>query len=229
MNSHLKNLEQELLLSLEDLILSRSEKRSLKALLSEHELNAQQRDWLLSRVRDFAMDRVEGAKTELILGWFYECVKLLKEPLGVESTHGRAYFSPGEDCRDAILSQLRSAAHSIDICVFTISDDIIRDAIVSAHKVGKHVRIISDNDKSEDLGSDIDFLHRIGIPILLDKTEDHMHHKFALFEDKVLLTGSYNWTRSAAERNYENLILSEDPALLRAFRLEFDRIWEHLD
>ena len=76
MNSHLKNLEQELLLSLEDLILSRSEKRSLKALLSEHELNAQQRDWLLSRVRDFTMDRVEGAKTELILGWFYECVKL---------------------------------------------------------------------------------------------------------------------------------------------------------
>ena len=56
-----------------------------------------------------------------------------------------------------------------------------------------------------------------------------MHHKFALFDDKVLLTGSYNWTRSAAERNYENLILSEDPALLRAFRLEFDRIWEHLD
>ncbi len=39
----------------------------------------------------------------------------------------------------------------------------------------------------------------------------HMHHKFALFDGGRLLTGSYNWTRGAAETNYENVIDTTDP------------------
>jgi cardiolipin hydrolase len=56
-----------------------------------------------------------------------------------------------------------------------------------------------------------------------------MHHKFALFDDARLLTGSYNWTRSAADCNEENLIVTGDPRLVGPFRQEFDKLWNICD
>jgi phosphatidylserine/phosphatidylglycerophosphate/cardiolipin synthase-like enzyme len=53
-----------------------------------------------------------------------------------------------------------------------------------------------------------------------------MHHKFAIFDEEILLTGSYNWTRGASNNNQENLILSNDRRLLKAFRGEFERLWK---
>ena len=47
-----------------------------------------------------------------------------------------------------------------------------------------------------------------------------MHHKFAIFDQSILLTGSYNWTRSASEKNEENFIITSDPALLFRFESE---------
>lgn len=226
MNLQIKELEAAFVASIEDLVLSRKERKDLKAMLAKAHVEPSEADWLLSRLRDLAFENVKGANPEVILAWFYEGAKLLRQATAPNAVHSRAYFSPGEDCRDAILAQLRAAVHSIDICVFTISDDVIRDALVSAHKLGKRIRIISDNDKSNDLGSDIHFLRRIGIPTRLDQTEDHMHHKFALFDNKVLLNGSYNWTRSAAERNHENVALTEDATLIAAYRAEFDRLWD---
>jgi phosphatidylserine/phosphatidylglycerophosphate/cardiolipin synthase-like enzyme len=52
-----------------------------------------------------------------------------------------------------------------------------------------------------------------------------MHHKFAIFDQRLLVTGSYNWTRSAAERNRENLAVTDDRRLVAAFREEFERLW----
>jgi phosphatidylserine/phosphatidylglycerophosphate/cardiolipin synthase-like enzyme len=55
-----------------------------------------------------------------------------------------------------------------------------------------------------------------------------MHHKFALFDRVRLITGSYNWTRGAAEGNEENLIDTADPELVAAFGRAFDALWEKL-
>ncbi|NBU92949.1 MAG: hypothetical protein EBS17_08945, partial [Flavobacteriia bacterium] len=64
-------------------------------------------------------------------------------------------FSPGPDCRKLILSEISKSEETLDICVFTISDNQIKDAIIAAHHKGIQVRIISDNFKMYDEGSDI--------------------------------------------------------------------------
>jgi len=38
-------------------------------------------------------------------------------------------FSPGPSCKQRIISTLREANTILNICVFTISDDFIKDAI----------------------------------------------------------------------------------------------------
>ncbi len=138
------------------------------------------------------------------------------------------HFSPGETCLGAILDQLEGARRSIDVCVFTITDDRIARALLAAHERGIKLRVITDNDKANDEGSDIWKLERAGIPVRVDRTEWHMHHKFALFDGRIALTGSYNWTRGAARNNEENLVLCDDERFVTAFRREFEKLWKRL-
>ena len=55
-----------------------------------------------------------------------------------------------------------------------------------------------------------------------------MHHKFAISDNKLLLNGSYNWTRSASTENNENISITNDLRLVSLFQNEFERLWEDL-
>ena len=70
----------------------------------------------------------------------------------------KVYFSPGPDCLNAIRDTLRKAKRKAKICVFTISDNRIVDAIKEMQLNGVNIKIISDNDKRYDEGNDIDIL-----------------------------------------------------------------------
>jgi phosphatidylserine/phosphatidylglycerophosphate/cardiolipin synthase-like enzyme len=146
-----------------------------------------------------------------------------KEP--PKESPGHVAFSPGEDCLEAIRDEFARARRKVDVCVFTITDDRIRAAMLDARRRGVVIRVISDNDKAMDEGSDIEPLRRAGIEVRVDQSEAHMHHKFALYDDARLLSGSYNWTRSAANYNQENLIVTADRSIVDRFRTEFERLW----
>ncbi|MFC5269963.1 phospholipase D-like domain-containing protein [Adhaeribacter terreus] len=140
----------------------------------------------------------------------------------------KAYFSPGTDCQQAIISAIENAQNSIKICVFTISDDQITNAILKAHWKNINIRILTDNEKLFDLGSDIRQLAQAGIAVRTDNTRNHMHHKFALIDNELLITGSYNWTRSAALYNHENVIVSNSKELVQDFLVEFNSLWPEM-
>ena len=127
--------------------------------------------------------------------------------------------------RSYIIDLINEAYNQLDICVFTISDDCISSAIVDAMKNGVAVRIISDNFKVKDKGSDILDLSRVGIPVKLDTSTNHMHHKFMIIDKKIVVTGSYNWTRSAALFNQENIISTDDELVISKFSNEFEKLW----
>ena len=52
-----------------------------------------------------------------------------------------------------------------------------------------------------------------------------MHHKFAVLDEKIVITGSYNWTFASEEENYENLLILRDPEVVRTYRPEFESLW----
>jgi len=136
-------------------------------------------------------------------------------------------FSPEMDCVELIQDFLKSAQSTIDICVYTISDDRISELLMGLHRAGRNIRIITDDQKKDDAGSDIRRLHKKGVPVKEDLSQSFMHHKFAIIDKTALMTGSYNWTRGAADRNYENLIYTENLELVNPFVAEFERLWIH--
>lgn len=141
----------------------------------------------------------------------------------------RVVFSPGDDCLNALLGLINSAHQSLQICVFTISDNRIREALLAAHRRGVMVRIITDNDKTDDKGSDIDWLDGQGVPVRVDRTRHHMHHKFVIADARQIATGSFNWTVSATRYNHENILLLNDETVIRGFSEEFERLWREFD
>ena len=114
----------------------------------------------------------------------------------------------------------------MDICVFTITDNQLTREIIASHSRGLKIRVITDDETSLDLGSDIRRLQEAGIPVLFDDDKQHMHNKFSIFDGKTVCTGSYNWTRKAATHNIENILVAHDPAICKAFTGEFESLWE---
>ena len=121
---------------------------------------------------------------------------------------------------------IKNAKTSIDVCVFTISDDRIADALLIAHKSGIKLRIITDDDKASDRGSDVDRLASKGVKIKTDDSPSHMHHKYAIFDENILVNGSFNWTRSASMNNHENIVVTDDPECVVPFKEMFEKLWK---
>ena len=222
-------LKHALMQTLDDVRLSRSERRALTERLSELDLSQNLRDRFHSIAFELASEAVDSINVQLVLDWLESVTKVLRKHDQSAAVSSDALFSPGDDCWQRICSLIRTARKQIDICVFTITDDRISKVILDAHQRRVGIRIITDNDKSLDRGSDIERLARAGIPVRVDETSNHMHHKFALFDRKQLLTGSYNWTRSAAQYNEENILVSDDRQLVIPFEREFNRLWDELE
>jgi phosphatidylserine/phosphatidylglycerophosphate/cardiolipin synthase-like enzyme len=220
------DLESFLRESLEDFSLSRSEKKELKIHLAE--INGDTTEQ--AKVRQLAFKLANGAIEEFgqitALDWLQNVIKLLYT--SENKVKAAAYFSPGDDCLHRIRRLIGEARQTLDICVFTITDNRIVQKLEEAQKSGVAIRIISDNDKSMDLGSDLDYLIRAGIACRFDRTTAHMHHKFAIADRDLLLSGSYNWTRSAASENNENVVVSNNISIVKSFAEKFEEMWRNL-
>jgi cardiolipin hydrolase len=213
---------------LEDRRLTPTERQALQAVLVER--RAGEALHTLFRSRAFALARasVKEPRSREVISWLEETVEALYTPRTVDTSRMEAHFTPGDGPLNAILQQIQSARGSIDVCVFTVTDDRISRALLDAHRRGVRLRIVGDDDKSLDAGSDMERLSTAGIPVRLDRSVAHMHHKFAVFDRLRLITGSYNWTRSAAEHNHENILVSDDARLVQPFSRAFDALWETL-
>ncbi|MEM7035667.1 MAG: phospholipase D-like domain-containing protein [Bacteroidota bacterium] len=225
----IEELTQYFQQTFDDKHLSKSERKSLRVHIAEADLDQRKRDILRAKVFDIAKTGVQGGEGVFALEWLEDASRLLELKGDAAGSGSSVYFSPGDDCLNAILAQIAGARKTLDVCVFTISDDRIKDALINRHRRGVKIRVISDNDKRFDAGSDVIALAEAGIEVRIDRTPYHMHHKFAVVDGDTVLTGSYNWTRSAATKNEENLLVTEEDVVIKRFRREFRDLWQKTD
>ncbi|RVE76328.1 hypothetical protein OJAV_G00008240 [Oryzias javanicus] len=138
-------------------------------------------------------------------------------PHGVETSFSR------------LLHHLLSASSSLNLCVFSFSEVNLSRALLLLHSRGITIRVLTDKDYSDINGSQIGVLRKAGICVRCDRTSVHMHHKFAVVDERLLITGSLNWTQTAVQRNKENILITEEPDLVQPFVKEFQRLWRNND
>ena len=138
-------------------------------------------------------------------------------------------FAHEETSLSKLVRVLLEAKQSLDVCVFTINCRELADAVVQLHSDGVVVRVLTDDEQMGSTGSQIEKFRREGIQVRHDLSSFFMHHKFAIIDRKQLVNGSFNWTRQAVTGNRENVVITSDEGLVKAFSDEFQKLWEKYD
>lgn len=131
----------------------------------------------------------------------------------------------------ATIEQLiRSTQVSLNAALYRFNSQRLARALDEAQKRGIRVRLIIDRNKYEESSATRQLLSNRELPFRAiygrDGAGSKMHHKFAVVDDSVVLTGSYNWTFASEEENYENVLILREPRLVAIYRAEFEALWE---
>ncbi len=117
-----------------------------------------------------------------------------------------AYFSPTDNTRDRLIGLIDSTNVSLYISMFYLTDNSVYDAIVRAHNRGVMVKAVLDYRGWFNSYSEADDLIALGLGVI-DANPGVYHHKFAVFDGKIVWTGSTNWSGSGFDDNDENSIV----------------------
>jgi phosphatidylserine/phosphatidylglycerophosphate/cardiolipin synthase-like enzyme len=144
------------------------------------------------------------------------------------------HFSPDDGVESALLREVRAARETVDVLAYSFTSDPLTDALLLQALRGVRVRGVMDAENSErqaTSGGDLATLKAAGLDFRLDTLDGLMHHKLLLLDGSTVVTGSYNFTRSADTRNDENIIILRLPqggeygALADQYEQEFEGIF----
>lgn len=141
------------------------------------------------------------------------------------------------------VSQSRTQA---DMALFVFSDQAIADGLLTARNQGSRIRLLVDANFIFQYYSEA--LDLLGQAIARNCVEernnrpwnpaidtvgtanlpqgDKLHHKFAVIDQRTVITGSHNWSASANHNNDETLLVIDNPTVAAHFQREFDRLYQ---
>jgi len=130
-----------------------------------------------------------------------------------ENTSYAVCFTPGQDCEGLIVTEIMHAQKSILLQAYSFTSAPIAKALMKAKQRGVDVRAILDKSQRTEKYTGATFLKHAGIPVMIDEQVAIAHSKVFVFDQQSVLTGSFNFTKSAQERNSENLIIITGDAI----------------
>lgn len=138
----------------------------------------------------------------------------------------RVYFTPSDDCENNIIALIEDAQSQIDIAVYAINNDAIVEALKEAFLRDVSIRVLTDRTQAGQKSSKVADLENFGIDVIRHKKYRIQHDKFAIFDKKKIVTGSYNWTNSASRRNAENcLFITKPKTTIQKYQKRFNDLW----
>lgn len=156
---------------------------------------------------------------------------LLAAWLGTITCFGAAkievFFSPNGGCTEAVVSTLNRATNTVLVQAYSFTSAPIAKAVVDAHKRGVRVSVILDKSQETEKYSSADFLANAGVLTLIDGAHAIAHNKIMIIDIGTVITGSFNFTKGAEERNAENLLVIRDKKLAGKYKSNWDAHSKH--
>ncbi|MDD9954163.1 MAG: phospholipase D-like domain-containing protein [Candidatus Woesearchaeota archaeon] len=143
--------------------------------------------------------------------------------VNLSGTFIELYMCPQDDCEDAVLRTLASAQQEVKFMIFTFTSDPVGDLLVQLHESGISVEGVFEKRQNSQY-AEYEKLKEWGLPVFLDGNKGTMHHKVFIIDERIVITGSYNPTKSANERNDENLLIIHDEEIAKKYLAEYERI-----
>ena len=132
-----------------------------------------------------------------------------------------------QNIQNVIQRELFAAKKSIKICVAWFTNDLLFQPLILKLNMGVKVELILNKDEinlSDSNDVDFDQFVANGGCLYWNTTDKLLHHKFCIIDDRVVITGSYNWTNKA-EYNYEDItVCTEDSESINHYQKIFDKL-----
>ncbi len=155
----------------------------------------------------------------LLLGFLFLTFPI--SPLAEENQPAwEVYFSPKGGCANAIIRELDKAKTTILVQAYSFTSAPIAKGLLNARKRGVKVEVILDKSQRTKKYSPADFMANQGIPIKIDAEHAIAHNKVIIIDGRIVITGSFNFTKAAEESNAENLLVIRDTNLGISVRQE---------
>lgn len=137
----------------------------------------------------------------------------------------RVFFSRADDPRGAIKQALGETQQSVLVALYYLTDKELAEELVAAERRGVQVKVYLDKSQAAHPHSQARYLAQAGVPVRISSNRHLMHNKFAVLDEVVVLTGSYNWTKAAGKDNDENLLWIKRPDIAARYRQRFLEMW----
>lgn len=128
-----------------------------------------------------------------------------------------ACFSPEGSCESEIINYINMAKENIFVHAYSFTSANIADAVLQQSKAGVRVQLIYDRGQAKSSYSHINKLKEYGIEAYSDRVSGLSHNKIIIIDNALVITGSYNWSKSANSRNAENVVFIRDSNLTRKY------------
>jgi len=139
----------------------------------------------------------------------------------------RVHFSPGGAPTAAIVSELDRAKTSVRVQAYSFTSAPIAGALKRTHERGVDVQVLLDKSQRSERYSSYTFLQHAGIPVWIDAKHAIAHNKVMVIDGSTVITGSFNFTKAAEEKNAENLLIVESKELARRYTENWDQHRRH--
>jgi phospholipase D len=138
-------------------------------------------------------------------------------PIAIGSSEIDLCFTPPSGCAKVISNLILQANKSIYVQAYGITSEEIARELIAAHKRGVNVRILLDKSNLHDKYSRMKEMQDAGIEVSIDKVSGIAHNKVIIIDLRLLVTGSFNFTKSADTRNAENVIIVNDKQIAERY------------
>lgn len=131
-------------------------------------------------------------------------------------------FSPNDGATALVVHTIDQARSSILVQAYSFTSAPIARALAQARQRGVDVRVILDKSQKTERYTVVDYLKNHGIPTWIDSQHAIAHNKVMVIDGVTVITGSFNFTKAAEEKNAENVIVLHDNQRLAAI---YTRNW----
>jgi phosphatidylserine/phosphatidylglycerophosphate/cardiolipin synthase-like enzyme len=139
-------------------------------------------------------------------------------------------FSPHQGATALVNRVIGEAKESIHVAAYTFTSKPIADALIWAHDNGVEVMVVLDAKQTKSKRSLLPYLLGNGVPTRINRHYAIMHNKFMVIDGKILELGSFNYTKSAEERNAENvLVIRNDLGVVKNYDRQWQKLWDEAD
>jgi len=143
---------------------------------------------------------------------------------GTTQARVEVLFTPSTGGIESRILELLDAAQSrVYIAMFYFTSQSLAAKLVALKNKGIEVKVLADNEQVAAGGSEkITYMQNNGVNVKVDGPGQSMHHKFAVIDSAIVLTGSYNWTYSAEHQNTENMVVIHSPVIAAKYEQIFN-------